>query len=67
MEALQFRANVPTLKKRRDDLCVRYMDKIRAIINYFLFLRLRYTHETSMSSVEVSLSNTRARFLPYLP
>ena len=67
MEELQFRANIPTLKKRRDDLCVRYMEKIRVIINYFLFIRLSYTHEISMSSVEVSLSNTRAGILPYLP
>ena len=54
-EALQFRANIPTPKKRRDDLCVRYMDKIRVLINYFLFLKLSYTREISMSSVTVSL------------
>ena len=42
-ESLQFRAIIPTLKKRRDDLCAKYMDKIRVLINYFLFLRLSYT------------------------
>ena len=35
-EALQFRANMRTLKKRRDDLCAKYMDRIRVLINYFL-------------------------------
>ena len=49
---------IPSLKKRRDDLC----DKIRVLMNYFIFLRLSYTREISMSSVIVSLSNTRARF-----
>ena len=56
-KALQL-ANIPSLKKRRDDLC----DKIRVLINYYFFLRLGYTREISMSSVIVSLSNTRARF-----
>ena len=49
---------IPSLKKIRDDLC----DKIRVLMNYFIFLRLSYTREISMSSVIVSLSNTRARF-----
>ena len=49
---------IPSLKKRRDDLC----DKIRVLMNYFIFLRLSHTREISMSSVIVSLSNTRARF-----
>ena len=65
-EALQFRANIPSIKKRRDDLCAKYMDKKRVLINYFLFLKLSYTREISMSSVKVSLSNKRARFYAIL-
>ena len=65
-EALQFTANIPSLKKRRDDLCAKYMDKKRVLINYFLFLKLRYTREINMSSVKVSLSNKRARFYAIL-
>ena len=34
-----FEANIPSLKKRRDDLCAKYMDRIRVLINYFLFFR----------------------------